>query len=308
MTRTRRSLTDEGRAERRRADREFARQAVEQLRTSDGWRRWLTVRRCFHRYSLGNQLLIAMQRPDATRVAGFRAWLKLGYCVRKGQHGIRIWMPIAPSKKQLEAWQTAGADPARRPRTHFKLGPVFDRSQVDELPAPAVAAPLDPPIREVDGDDLRWALAPLIALAAELGCDVAFEALPGGKGGYYRPADKAIGLAEGRPVNHSVHTLIHELSHALLRAEPEDGVQLTYAQEELVVESVTFTVVGGMGVDVSGYAIPYLTSWSDDEQDGLALIERTAHIIDRLARRIEDAVEPLPRDESADLDAEECPA
>ena len=85
MSKTRRVLSDEERAERRRADRAFAAQAVEQLRSSEGWQQWLTARRHFHAYSLANQLLIAMQKPEATRVAGFRAWLKLGYCVRKGR-------------------------------------------------------------------------------------------------------------------------------------------------------------------------------------------------------------------------------
>jgi hypothetical protein len=68
---TRTSITDAERAERRRVDRAFARQAVEQLRSSEGWQQWLTSRRHFHTYSLANQLLIAMQKPDATRVAGF---------------------------------------------------------------------------------------------------------------------------------------------------------------------------------------------------------------------------------------------
>jgi hypothetical protein len=101
MGKPHRALSDEERAERRRADRAFARRAVEQLRTSEGWQRWLMARRHFHSYSLANQSLIAMQKPEATRVAGFRAWLKLGYCVRKGETALRIWCPCPPSAKQL---------------------------------------------------------------------------------------------------------------------------------------------------------------------------------------------------------------
>ena len=130
-----------------------------------GWQQWLAARRHFHAYSLANQLLIAMQKPEATRVAGFRAWLKLGYCVRKGESALRIWCPCPPSAKQLKEWQDAGADPKQRPRTRFRLGPVFDRSQVSELPPPAEPLPLDPPIHEIDGDDLAWALEPLTELA-----------------------------------------------------------------------------------------------------------------------------------------------
>src|SRR5438034_67807 len=78
-----------------------------------------------------------------------------------------------------------GAKPADRPRTHFKLGPVFDRSQVDPLPPPANPVALDPPIAPVDGEELAWAFPPLIALAGELGSSVDLVALPVGQGGYY---------------------------------------------------------------------------------------------------------------------------
>jgi antirestriction factor ArdC-like protein len=283
---TRTSLTDAERAERRRVDRAFARQAVEQLRSSEGWQRWLASRRRFHAYSLANQLLIAMQKPDATHVAGFRAWLRLGYCVRKGERAIRIWCPCPPLAKQLEAWQEAGADPADRPRTHFRLGPVFDRSQVSELPPPAEPMPLDPPIHELSGEQVSWALAPLTGLAVELGCGVAYEPMPDGRGGYYRPSDRAIRLAEGKAANHTVHALVHELAHALVGADAGD-VALDYAQEELVVESVTYTVAGALGLRVDDYAIPYLASWSEDTD--LAVVEEAAGLIDRLAKRVEDS-------------------
>jgi hypothetical protein len=68
-----------------------------------------------------------MQRPTATRVAGFHAWLRLGYCVSRGEKAIRIWAPCPPSRKQLERWRQNGADPDQRPRTFFKLTAVFDR-------------------------------------------------------------------------------------------------------------------------------------------------------------------------------------
>jgi hypothetical protein len=95
MSSSRKPLTDQERDARRAEQRELADRAVEELRSSAGWQRWLSTRRHFHRYSLRNQLLIAMQAPDATRVAGFRAWLQLGYAVRKGESAIRIWMKRA---------------------------------------------------------------------------------------------------------------------------------------------------------------------------------------------------------------------
>lgn len=282
-------VTELERQQRREADREKARAAVEALNSSKGWMAWLASRRHFHAYSLANQLLVAMQCPTATRVAGFRAWLKLGYCVRRGETALRIWVPVPPSKKTLEAWKAAGADPRGKPRTHFKLGPVFDRSQVQELPTPAQPVPLDPPIRDIDGGDLAWTWPLLVGLAREIGSEVIVEAIPRGAGGFYVPETRSISVNEANTVNHQVKTLVHELGHALLRAEVDvDDSPFSYSEEELVVESVAFTVCGSIGLDTSGYSIPYLASWS--QTTSLDTIEQAARTIDRLAKRIEDAV------------------
>jgi len=288
MPERKKPLSEEERAARRRADREFARNAVEQLRSSEGWQRWLATRRHFHSYSLTNQLLIAMQNPHATRVAGFRAWLKLGYCVKRGERAIRIWVPITPSRRQLERWERAGSDSAARPRTCFKLDPVFDRQQVGPLPPPATPAPLDPPVHDVTGEDLAPVLPRLVAFALQIGSAVEFEAIPGQRRGYYELDTRRIAIRKDMPANAQVKTLIHELAHALLRAEPaEDDPLLERAAEELVVESVAYTVCGALGLDSAGYSVPYLTAWS--EEGNLDTLERTATLIDRLARRIEDA-------------------
>jgi hypothetical protein len=123
---TRRSLTDDEREQRRAEQRALVVESIEQLRSSDGWRAYLKTRRALRAYSPRNVLLIMLQHPTATRVAGFRAWLKLGYCVQKGERALKIWAPCPPSKKQLQAWRDAGADPQQRPRTHWRLASVFD--------------------------------------------------------------------------------------------------------------------------------------------------------------------------------------
>ena len=83
-----RTLTKEERSEKRAVDRALVASSIQTLRSNEGWQRWLRVRRHFHSYSLANQFLIASQRPDATRVAGFKSWLDLGYAVRKGERGL----------------------------------------------------------------------------------------------------------------------------------------------------------------------------------------------------------------------------
>ena len=261
--------------------------AVEALKSSEGWKHWLGQRRHFHRYSFANQLLIAVQKPDATRVAGFRAWMKLGYCVKRGERALRIWVPIPPSKAALDAWERNGAIADERPRTRFnKLGPVFDRSQVAPLPPPAEPAPLDPPIRTVEGDDLAWVFPRLVELAGEIGSGVVIECMPDGHGGYFEPVTKRIALYRANPVNHHVKTLVHELAHALLRWDLElTDLELTYSQEELVAESIAYTVCGSFGLDTTQFSIPYLACWSESAE--LETIERAAKTIDQIAKRIE---------------------
>lgn len=296
-------LTEADRAQRRAVDRTFVQQAVEQLRSSEGWQRWLATRRHFHAYSLRNQLLIAMQKPDATRVAGFKAWLALGYCVRRGEKALRIFAPCPPSKAKLKAWRDAGADPADQPGTSFRLTAVFDRSQVDELPPPAEPAPLDPPAAaEIDGDELAPWLEPLTALAADIGSTVAFEPIASGADGYYRPKCKAIVVEAGHPANRQVKTLVHELAHALVRADHQDhDPELDEAAEELVAETTAYSVCASSGIDPGQYSISYLASWS--ERTPIVTIERTAALIDRLSRRIENVIADItlavPRDPAA---------
>ena len=277
----RRRLTDAERDERRQADRQRSRDAIDRLRSSEGWRQWLAARRHFRVYSLTNQLLIAIQRPDATRVAGFRAWLKLGYAVRRGERAIRIWVPMSVRDRDAD-------DPYAR-KTIFKTGAVFDHAQVDPMPPPAQPVPLDPPIEAIEGNSHAHLIAPLTALARELGVTIAFEAIPDTSAGSFNPRKRAIVVDDSGPVNGQVATLIHKLAHALCALEPgQERPELSYAQEELVVESVAYTVTGAAGLDVSGASIPYLTSWS--EEAPIEVIEQTAGLIDRLARRIEEAI------------------
>jgi len=206
---------------------------------------------------------------------------------------IRIWMPVPPGKKQLDAWQASGADPNERPRTWFRLGPVWDRSQVEPLPPPAEPVALDPPISEPDGDSLDWALPHLTALVNELGCTLVLEEHHADLGGLFAPATKVISINSAHTVNHQVKTLIHELAHGLMHLTDRDGPDLSYAEEEIVVESIAFSVVGGLGIDTSGYSIPYLTSWSQDDAD-MEIVEACAELIDRHAKRIENAIGDPP--------------
>jgi hypothetical protein len=94
-------------------------------------------------------------------------------------------------------------------------------------------------------------------------------------------------------VPHRRTEFIQEIAHALLHLTDHDGPGLSYAEEEIVVESIAFSVVGGLGIDTSGYSIPYLTAWSQDDAD-MEIVEACAELIDHHAKRIENAIGDPP--------------
>ncbi len=171
-----RPMSEHKRAERRRRDRERARQATEALLTSDGWQRWVRARAVFDSYSLQNTLLLAYQCAargiTPTRVGGFRAWLKLGRCVRKGEAALWVMapMPIKPRDPNPE-------EPGEQ-RLLFRSVPVFELSQTDMLPG-VEPGPLEPPSVAIDGDSHAHPLEPLTALADEIGYTASFAQLDG---------------------------------------------------------------------------------------------------------------------------------
>ncbi len=124
-----------------------------------------------------------------------------------------------------------------------------------------------------------------------LGSSVSFEPIPGAAAGYHEPASGRIVIdssPEHSP-NAQLATLIHELAHALIRSERrEEDPKLDYRAEEVVVESVAYSVSGSLGLDTAGNSIPYLAGWGGEEAGDQ--IEAYAALIDRLARRLEDVL------------------
>ena len=292
VRRGRRELSDEERAEKRAAEREHMQAAIEALRTSEGWKRWLKVRRHFHTYSFHNQLLIANQCPEATRVAGFRSWLTIGYAVRKGEKGIRIWAPCPPSKKQLAEWKRAGANPLEKPNTYFRLVAVFDRSQVDafaRVPRRAGRA------GAAQRADRRRCSRPALPAAHHLWH---LDRLAHHSGRDSRPRrgllravdarrfESSRSQRSSRPTPRSASASTSLPTRLVRHSHQDDDPKLTYAEEEVIAESVAYTVCSTVGLDTAGSSIPYLATWGEGAEG--EPIERYAALIDRLARRLED--------------------
>jgi hypothetical protein len=161
-------LTEQGRGARRKADRDRLEQAARALLTSDGWQRWIRVRASngLSRYSVSNQMLIAVdcwsRGITPTYVAGFRAFLELNRCVRKGETAIPILAPMTVKQRDEH-----GEDTGER-KIFFRTVPVFDVSQTEPLPGKQ-PVPLTPPAQPITGDSHHDLIAPLIAHAAQLG-------------------------------------------------------------------------------------------------------------------------------------------
>jgi hypothetical protein len=143
---------------------------------------------------------------DAAFVAGFRAWLQLGYCVRKGEKAIRILAPM-PLKRGDD-------DETEDVRILFRAASVFDVSQVSPIEG-AEPCPLEPPCEPLTGDSHEHLLLPLVAFATTLGFTTSFEPVAGSAGGFCDPRAKRLVVDAAAPANARVRTLVHEIAHAL---------------------------------------------------------------------------------------------
>ncbi len=249
MAKAKRRVSEAEHAERRRQDRERLQRAAEELLCSEGWARWVRVRAMFHSYSAGNCMLIALQCHERgivpERVAGFRAWLKLGRCVRKNEKALRILAPVTVKERDQQGEETGER------RVFFKTAFVFELSQTEPLPAVEPVS-LEPPREPLTGDSHARLIEPMVAFAGSLGFAVSFEAIPGSAGGWCDPKNKRIVVDADAPANARLRTLIHECAHAL-------GIdyerQFARAQAEVMVDTVTLLAAYAVALAVDGETI-----------------------------------------------------
>ena len=255
---------------------------VAELTNSTAWRAWLDVQRRFHRYSWGNALLIAAQRRDATRVAGFHSWLRLGRHVRKGEHGIAILAPVVPRLRVVDADSGDERWVAGRPHA-FRVAHVFDVSQTDgEELAP-------PPVTRLEGGDPKDWYTQLRDVAHSLEFTVEEDYLPDDVNGDCNHALRQIRIEVRNGQRQQVKTLAHELGHAILHA---DRAGLCREQAELEAESVAYVVCAGLGIDTSEYSFGYLAVWAGGGEQARRAIAESAQRIQTAAHRVLDAVTP----------------
>lgn len=236
--------------------------ALEQGR-SEALQRYLAVMSRFHRYSWGNVLLISCQRPDATHVAGFHSWLKLGRHVRKGEKGIVILAPMVGRKKASDE-PTEGETPRL---FGFRAAHVFDIGQTDGETMPEFAAVKGDPQNYTDRLK-QFVARESIALEYDDSIRPASGLSCGGR----------IVLRPGLPAAEHFSVLVHETAHELLhRGERRQAT--THVIRETEAEAVAFVVCSAIGLDTNTSSSDYIQLHSGDKAtlaESLTLIQQTA--------------------------------
>ena len=266
----------ESRADRVKAITDKLETGIAALFQSETYKAYLSTMSKFHNYSLNNTLLIAMQKPDATLVAGYQAWQKQHQRhVKKGEKGIQI---IAPSpykaKKEREV-----LDPATgRPKLDAQGKPVREIVEV-EYPAFRVATVFD--VSQTEGkelpslgvDELTGKVDSygklLSALTEACPVPIGFEQIESGAKGYYHTTEHRIALQEGMSEAQTVKTLIHEMAHQRLHSHEKEKPKeerLSARSKEVEAESVAYTVCQHFGIDTSDYSFGYIAGWSSGKE------------------------------------------
>jgi antirestriction protein ArdC len=227
--------------------------------------RFLATMGKFHHYSFNNVLLIALQRPDATQVAGFNTWKKLGRYVKKGEKGIGIIAPMAVGKSKAAVDPTAADDEG--PRIRFRLVRVFDVSQTDGKPLAEFA--------EIRGDPAQH-LARLRDIVTGRGIQLEYDNLEGGAEGISRGG--SITIQAGLHPAKDFSVLVHELAHELLH-QTDRRAATTKTQRETEAEAVAFVVSRAIGLECGAHASDYIQLYQGDANTlsaSLSLIQATA--------------------------------
>lgn len=246
--------------------------AVRELVSGEDWQRMLDVSRRFRNYSPTNCLLILSQCPDATRVAGYKAWQAMRRQVRRGERAIRIYAPIVVRSDE-KAEDSANA----RRVVGFRLASVFDVSQTEGEPLPDVSPEL------LEGEapaDLWYRLASQVR---ERGFSLERGAC-GAANGWTDHVSRRVRVRADVSDVQACKTLAHELAHVVLHREdvPCRGVV------EVEAESVAYQVVRSCGVTSDAYTFPYVAGWADGDVD---VVQQTAERVITTARTITDAMQ-----------------
>lgn len=301
---------------------------IKELFDSEKYVTWLNTMSKFHEYSLNNTILIAMQRPDATMVAGYTQWQKdFERNVNKGEKAIRIlaWNPhkekverdkIDPETHEPVKDENGNTvkEIAEVQRPSYKVVNVFDVSQTEGKEIPTLATELQGNVRNFQ--DFFEALKKTCPVPIE------FENINGSARGYFHQKDQRIAIQEGMSEIQTIKTAIHEMAHQKLHSVEQENNQSyqskkqeekaqTRSEKEVEAESVAYTVCQHFGIDTSDYSFGYVAGWSQGKEMAelkaslLTIRRAAASMIDDIEGHIKEIhlekIENMTIDEAAEL-------
>ena len=290
---------------------------IKELFQSESYAQYLQTMSRFHHYSVNNQVLIHMQKPDATLVAGFNKWKnQFGRNVIKGEHGKKIIAPT-PFKKKIEQekldpdTQLPMLDADGKIITEektiqipmYKPVTVFDVSQTEGRPLPQLAHDLSGNVANYD--------VFMEALRRSSPVPISIEVMGGGMDGYFDLEHQDIAIRKGMSEVQTVSAVIHEMAHALLHNRTKDTEEktpeLSRSTEEVQAESISYAVCAYYGIATGDNSFGYIASWSKDKtlpelRESLEVISKTA---DGLINDIDRHYAEILKEREAELIAAE---
>lgn len=283
---------------------------IKELYASGRYAEYITAMSKFHQYSFGNALLILLQCPAATSVAGYNDWKKkFGRQVKRYEKGIQILAPchftyLAEYEKKDPVTGRTLYGPDGKPltekrrenATRFRVATVFDVSQTEGRELPSLVSDLSGDVPDFENVYAR--LAALCPLPVELG------PVPGTAKGYASFAENRVVVRSGMSQAQTIKTLIHETAHAKLHAPDFLSENPKPRREkEVEAESVAYVVCQHFGIDTSDYSMGYVAGWSRGKE--LAELKASLDVIHSTAGEIINAIQPPPPELTRDAPSQE---
>ena len=254
---------------------------VKEVFESEKYKAYLEFMGKFYDYSFNNIMLILMQNPNASLVAGYKAWqTKFKRQVKKGEKGITIIAPCPHKYKKEVEDDNGNLVMAEFNYTTYRACTVFDISQTDGEAVPTLTSELTGTV--IDFTETVEKLQKLSPVPVE------FEEIEGQKYGYFSPANQKIAVKAGISEVHTVKTLVHEIAHAKLHDKGGEEEEATRRTQEVQAESVAYTVCHWLGLDTSDYSFSYVAGWSEGKE--VKELNASMEVIRKTAKEIIDGL------------------
>lgn len=246
-------------------------QGIRNLFESQKYKMYLRTMSKFHSYSINNTILIAMQKPDATLVAGYKTWQNnFERHVKKGEKGIRILAPTSYKVKKtqekvdpktgeimLDKNGTPITEEMEMKIPSFRVVSVFDVSQTDGKDLPSIG------VNELAGNVEKY--EDIMQILTQISpVPISYEQIPGPQKGFFDAMNERIVIRNEMSQIQTIKTAIHEIAHAKLHSK-EQNLDKNRNTKEVEAESVAYTVCQHFDIDTSDYSFGYIATWSTEQ-------------------------------------------